>query len=1430
MSVLSRVRLIAAQRFDLEDLNALLSNLRTDSNYWTKRFLSGSNYILKGFTMSGLGLSVATLVMAESTLIHSESTTDFSWFTAEDGISNITIADSDLTDNTRNYVELELATENNTPVVKAFWDPTASSGSGAEFNQSTNTVTDLLAQVVVLTGGFSGSADRLPLGIIDTDAGGIIKSIIDKRDLYFRLGTVASPANDFSWVTQEEPVIAIVLTGVAGNFVAGETATFSSGATAIVVSGGTTNITIKEISSDSFAPTDTLTTATGNGTVSTLLHSYTGGDLDIDDFKEENDALKTEIKAIKGSSFWHQAVTGSLTGAMNFLNSLLTPATATAKFAWSAGSLQITDDNGGPADADAIAYIRVFGSSQVLTLTREDGTGGSSNIAIADGEVLYVTLPTSGNRTFDASGAGAANFKVAARAAFVQSDTNFWIAFREGTKLLVRGLGELEVGESSQIGDNIPQTLLNALGLTNEVDLPSYSSDIRGGANDTVVARISTLTDAIGDQQEDRSWYMRSAASLTWTAGASTLAFTQDIILEFLNTKNGTLTEHKIVLADSPLTISDGETIYLEIDRTTASENLTAIRSSVTPIPAQVQAKKDVICLFKRRGTDLYDLISKATYSTGAIFNIGGGAPVGIIDDLNDVTIASVADKQRLSYDNATGLWKNKTTLASENIFDFVKVEELTAIDGAPSSSQFRSEIVGRSNMPDLANDLRVYFGKNRIHVNSGIELVPGESGPSGELIYRPINDKFNQIRFAGNWSRTNNTDGPRIINSDTVDEFVEIVFYGTGLNILTQSSNADWRATVDGDAEGSDFVPASLSSVLGGRNYSANQILPVTSDLTLGLHTVKIRQAASGDLILHGFEIITEETTLKITAGNAFINDVKINHASLSSPAYAATFESGTLGTRGGRVLVYEKSDGSIAKAVIPTNASQANLGSADHSNEEIARKYHWSEFGNNRSDDFSTLVTNSDRAYTLNDDTTTLVGDNVKNDDANIGTLQALAGGFITVSFTGTGLDIETRVDTPSASARSWGEVKIDGSASVGTISTPGSGSPLKRIDTVVSGLPYGTHAVRFNNTSGASSPGIENFIVYQPKTPDLPANAIKLGTYNIVADFIANTTAGLETVSTGVLRKHLTREAIYVGSGFSISLTVTEHIGGNRVTSITSGDKYSYIFFGTGFDSRFRCETSRTASVEVKLQDLTNSGSLISLTSANFGTATFAEYGFAGTHTAYGTGSTLDQRGNSQNGCGFITSELPLGLYKVEFTSNTTDRFQIETIDIITPVHVGYADQVDFQNSLSVGSLAISDERKLSPIETDKDLPSWVEAIGVESSPTTTSTVFVPFPDMFGTIKTNGNPIKVDFNTVAFNATIDKWVQFIIEIDGIQYPPEMRGTSSTAGARNAISISRIIPVSAGVHHVKILWFVDTSTGTGRLILRSLTVQEIK
>jgi hypothetical protein len=671
--ILSAPLFYSQERLDLEDINALLESAKTDSQLYTKEFFSPQNYILKGFQVSGIGLTSATITMADATLIMGAGTGDFSYFIAPPSPPNMTITAGSLVDGVRNYIELDLSYVAETPITKAFWDPTANGGLGAEFNQEVNTMSDVNANYVVVTGGFTGLPDRVPLAIIDVNGSGIITVILDQRPLFFREGLPTNIYRSFTWASNIEPSYTVVLSSETGTFVVGETVTFSgSGVTATCTVGGTSTIAVNLPSSLAFTAGETATggTSAATGTVVSILESFTGADKDIHCIKDLILAFQTEIKRLKGTPFWYSLITMSSSGVAQALNSLLVANNTTARFSWDGANLSITDANydvvnfvvssanatagaiysnnsqdftvvttisggvalsttatglptasgvltkvSGTGDAtinfssytipasgtDVIGQVALLSSGQQLNLQRMDASlnTGTSTIPIGNNQVLYIQLPTTGNQNYSGNGSGAGNYQVANIASFVVGDQNYWLAYRNGSTLYVRGQSELIAGESSEIGEDVPQTLLQNLGLIDVVTPANYSSNIRGTNGESLVSRLGVLTDAMGDEQEDRSGYLRSDSLVTWDG--TNLTFTSNIILEFINTKSGTITQHTIPSSASPLQLTaSGQSLYSLITRTATSENLTVINSGSTAIPAQTQAEKDVFVLFRR--------------------------------------------------------------------------------------------------------------------------------------------------------------------------------------------------------------------------------------------------------------------------------------------------------------------------------------------------------------------------------------------------------------------------------------------------------------------------------------------------------------------------------------------------------------------------------------------------------------------------------------------------------------------------------------------------------------------------------------------------------------------------------------------------------------------------------------------------------------
>jgi len=234
--------------------------------------------------------------------------------------------------------------------------------------------------------------------------------------------------------------------------------------------------------------------------------------------------------------------------------------------------------------------------------------------------------------------------------------------------------------------------------------------------------------------------------------------------------------------------------------------------------------------------------------------------------------------------------------------------------------------VQSRSLMPDLSMDLKPRLGIERIMTQS-VSKIQDEIGPNGGAVYGLVNDKFDQIRFVGDIDSRNDSSGVYIaINNTDGTGFVEVTFYGTGLNLLYYWNGVrDQRVSVDGGAE--TTINPNTSGLLNARNYTPNTSVNVASGLTLGTHTVKIRNNNGAGQGVLGFEILNEEVNGNILTnpGAQLFKGKRLVNSTQDSTSYNSDFESGTLTTYGGHVLMYQKSDGSVAKAV---NSSDDTLG----------------------------------------------------------------------------------------------------------------------------------------------------------------------------------------------------------------------------------------------------------------------------------------------------------------------------------------------------------------------------------------------------------------------------------------------------------------------------------------------------------------------
>jgi hypothetical protein len=757
-----------------------------------------------------------------------------------------------------------------------------------------------------------------------------------------------------------------------------------------------------------------------------------------------------------------------------------------------------------------------------------------------------------------------------------------------------------------------------------------------------------------------------------------------------------------------------------------------------------------------------------------------------------------------------------------------------TSTAGTLAAGYFYSTINGRSPIPDISTDLRSSLGIERIMTQQIVQLQ-NEFGPNGEPVYGVVNDDRGLVRCVGSWAHASDSFG-QYLSTAVVNDYVEITFYGTGLNWLTQAFSAnDCRATIDGGTEGSNIFAVTPTNVLGSRKYSMNAVYSVASGLALGVHTVKIRYASTLGLYVCGFEIVNANALglVNTNPGTGYVNGQKVNMPLASALAY----NTGVTGTRGGRIVKYLNTDGTIKQAFTAVDSAFETSTSANHINEEVVRIYHFREFGAGRNptgspsarDDFSTDFSSARAAaFTLDDGVTTLIANN-----AVVQTEILQHGGnsdYIVLTFVGTGLDI-VRQDNSTGSATY--NFSIDGGSTIALIAT---GSTSRRTEKIVSGLPYGTHVIRFNRVSSATyALGLVQFIVYQPKKPIIPTAALELCDYNVMADYSLATSIGTAgVVSSGVMRKMCTRETVYVGSSWQPPTINMGLACGFAIYTNFGTDYAEYVFFGTGVNLRMNIgNTTYNFTYSIGVNGGALSGNLSSYTSA---------FNYTGSGLTY-TNSTGTISGTSSGALGsnggiFSLSGLPLGVHKLRFTVNNAQATYIDAIDVITPIH-SYKSNLyaDIQSTLSVGSNSLMDSRKTSMVK--EILPAqkaWAQAIGVTANPTSSAGFngMIPVPDMSLTIKTSGGPLAIQYTAAI---TLDAvggpsaYVAIRIYVDGTAMSTKYAAAAATSGGVVLLSDAIIAPASAGTHKVDLYWgkgtlgTVMTADGT----IRTMNVKEI-
>jgi hypothetical protein len=737
------------------------------------------------------------------------------------------------------------------------------------------------------------------------------------------------------------------------------------------------------------------------------------------------------------------------------------------------------------------------------------------------------------------------------------------------------------------------------------------------------------------------------------------------------------------------------------------------------------------------------------------------------------------------------------------------------------------TEITNRAKIIDLENDLSVNFGITRIPTQD-LSRVEGEVGNGNRPVWEVPNDKYSQIRLVGDWTPTNAGSGGVFVSTLDEDDYIEVTFYGTGLNVLSRKSNADRdiKVAIDGGAYGGDIFGLAANGINAIAYYSANNVFNAASGLPLGWHTIKVANGSTTGVsfIVYGIEILNEGSDLEVNPGKAYINGLEVSHDSAESISYNSGFtnETGTAAGKGGRVLVYMDDQGNIKKDITHTD-TERTLEDSDHSNEEIARVYHYHEFGCGRSidkDDFSSLVNSTTtRAFTLMDNTTTLVANSIRQQDpdVNSGMVFDAATAGIIFTFVGTGIDLKLNNATATTSQM---QVFIDGTevTSGGTLNIwPSIESQAEAYAPIASGLPYGTHVVRLTNaTASGTNTQFVGAKVYIPKKPQLPENCIELADYNLMADFVGNSTDTFAHISTGTLRKSNRREMNYEGTGWtSTGVSFSTRTTGYDYRTSTPGESWEYTFFGTGAD--IRLDSNGTATFEID-----GSSDFSSVTSSHYGTGTWTP--------AVGT-----LVGNLTNSEGIIIDGLPLGTHKLKVTFTSGTGLYPESVDVITPIHSYKSVNRVVHNEIDVGSQCIADNRAILGIS-DNELHSGLQTFILEDPSNNRADVNWEFLfNAHHTVKSKGGifNFKGAFDIDEASGSGAWQFQVGMLVDGVYYGGILSWSSTVVDGNNRrMTWDLDVPLSEGWHTIKYIWRETSNRDDIRIIgfPPRLEVREIK
>lgn len=334
MSVKQRFNWLDNQRVDKPHLKSIDDSIIFDFKTLLQSFQDNSPYILRGFDIQNPGAAINApafnlQIVVASSVVWAPNQVDGPFLLVNPGAPNEVLNTANpkvigsFTANSTNYISLRLkrSPDVGTSDLVAFWDVDAE----VNFTKTVPTGLVLSYEFIVNTSGFG---TNIPIAKVVTDGSNNVLSITNCKKGLFRLGSGgANPNPSYQWnytIPVENP-------------------------TTLNISGGP--------------------------------NPFVGGDWEIKSFKDWMDAVMTEIKLIKGSSFWYSSGSSSLSNVnltSVWWDSVGSVITGVGRFTHSSttpGQIEWTSD----------IYIR----SIIGPLTYVIPAG---SVTLNNGDVAYITI------------------------------------------------------------------------------------------------------------------------------------------------------------------------------------------------------------------------------------------------------------------------------------------------------------------------------------------------------------------------------------------------------------------------------------------------------------------------------------------------------------------------------------------------------------------------------------------------------------------------------------------------------------------------------------------------------------------------------------------------------------------------------------------------------------------------------------------------------------------------------------------------------------------------------------------------------------------------------------------------------------------------------------------------------------------------------